>query len=78
VGHQPHRGRPADPEVVADFRCRSGKAAARPQGRAVLQDGVRSAEALAALKQAGFSDAVHLKGGIVAWAQQMQPDMVMY
>lgn len=40
--------------------------------------GVRSAEALAAVKRAGFSDAVHLQGGIVAWAQQMQPDMVMY
>ncbi len=40
--------------------------------------GVRSAEALAAVKEAGFSDAVHLQGGIVAWAEQMQPDMVMY
>ncbi len=48
--------------------------------RAVLycKTGVRSAEALAAVKKAGFSDAVHLQGGIVAWAQQMQPDMVMY
>jgi len=52
-----------------------------PQDRmAVLycKTGVRSAAALAALKKAGFSDAVHLQGGIVAWAQQMQPDMVMY
>lgn len=40
--------------------------------------GVRSAEALVAVKKAGFTDAVHLQGGIVAWAQQMQPDMVMY
>jgi sulfur-carrier protein adenylyltransferase/sulfurtransferase len=48
--------------------------------KAVLycKTGVRSAEALAAVKKAGFSDAVHLQGGIVAWAQQMQPDMVMY
>ncbi|OBA62530.1 adenylyltransferase/sulfurtransferase MoeZ [Mycobacterium sp. 1100029.7] len=48
--------------------------------KAVLycKTGVRSAEALAAVKRAGFSDAVHLQGGIVAWAQQMQPDMVMY
>jgi len=30
------------------------------------------------VKRAGFSDAVHLQGGIVAWAKQMQPDMVMY
>ncbi|WP_372514269.1 adenylyltransferase/sulfurtransferase MoeZ [Mycobacterium interjectum] len=40
--------------------------------------GVRSAAALAAVHKAGFSDAVHLQGGIVAWAEQMQPDMVMY
>jgi sulfur-carrier protein adenylyltransferase/sulfurtransferase len=48
--------------------------------KAVLycKTGVRSAEALAAVKKAGFADAVHLQGGIVAWAQQMQPDMVMY
>ena len=37
-----------------------------------------SAEALAAVKQAGFADAVHLQGGILAWAAQMQPDMVVY
>lgn len=40
--------------------------------------GVRSAEVLATVKKAGFGDAVHLQGGIVAWARQMQPDMVMY
>jgi sulfur-carrier protein adenylyltransferase/sulfurtransferase len=40
--------------------------------------GVRSAEALAAVKKAGFSDAKHLQGGIVAWARQLEPDMVMY
>jgi sulfur-carrier protein adenylyltransferase/sulfurtransferase len=52
-----------------------------PQDRTPVlycKTGVRSAEALAALKRAGFSDAVHLQGGIVAWAKQMQPDMVMY
>ena len=40
--------------------------------------GVRSAEALVAVRDAGFADAVHLQGGIVAWAEQMQPDMAMY
>lgn len=40
--------------------------------------GIRSAEALAAVKKAGFSDALHLQGGIVAWAKQYEPDMVMY
>ncbi len=52
-----------------------------PQDRVPVlycKTGVRSAQVLAALKKAGFSDAVHLQGGIVAWAQQMQPDMVMY
>lgn len=52
-----------------------------PQDRtAVLycKSGVRSAEALAVVKKAGFSDAVHLQGGIVAWAKQVQPDMVVY
>jgi molybdopterin/thiamine biosynthesis adenylyltransferase/rhodanese-related sulfurtransferase len=48
--------------------------------RAVLycKTGVRSAQALAAVRDAGFADVVHLQGGIVAWAQQVQPDMVMY
>jgi adenylyltransferase/sulfurtransferase len=52
-----------------------------PQDRTPVlycKTGVRSAEALAAVKQAGFADAVYLQGGIVAWAEQMQPDMVMY
>ena len=40
--------------------------------------GVRSAEALAAVKKAGFADALHLQGGITAWANQFEPDMVMY
>lgn len=42
------------------------------------KSGVRSAEALAAVKKAGFSDALHLQGGIMAWAKEVQPDMVMY
>ena len=40
--------------------------------------GLRSAEALEVVKKAGFANAVHLQGGIVAWAEQIQPDMVMY
>lgn len=52
-----------------------------PQDRTPVlycKTGVRSAEALAVLKKAGFSDALHLQGGIVAWARQLEPDMVMY
>jgi rhodanese-related sulfurtransferase len=40
--------------------------------------GVRSAEVLAIVKKAGFSDAMHVQGGIVAWGKQLEPDMVMY
>ena len=42
------------------------------------KSGMRSAQALAAVKQAGFADAVHLSGGILAWAAEFEPDMVMY
>lgn len=40
--------------------------------------GVRSAEALAALKKSGFDEATHLQGGIVAWAAQLAPEMPVY
>ncbi|MGV0993736.1 MAG: adenylyltransferase/sulfurtransferase MoeZ [Mycobacterium sp.] len=42
------------------------------------KSGVRSAQALAAVKRAGFADALHLQGGILAWAAEFEPDMVMY
>ncbi len=31
------------------------------------------AEALAALHKAGFCDAVHVGGGVLAWARQIDP-----
>ena len=40
--------------------------------------GIRSAEALAAVVGAGFSDASHLQGGIVEWAKQIDPGMPIY
>ena len=57
-----------------------GLAGLAPGVTAVLycKTGVRSAQALAALHRAGFADAVHLQGGIVAWAAQLEPDMAMY
>lgn len=39
--------------------------------------GVRSAQALAAVRAAGFADALHLRGGIVAWAAEIEPDVPM-
>jgi adenylyltransferase/sulfurtransferase len=40
--------------------------------------GVRSAEALAVLKGAGYSDAVHVGGGVVAWVNQVDPSQPSY
>jgi adenylyltransferase/sulfurtransferase len=69
-------------QLIPQSSINSGEGLAKlPHDRiAVLycKTGVRSAEVLAAVKRAGFSDAVHLQGGIAAWAEQMQPDMVMY
>lgn len=60
----------------------SGEAlASLPQDRQVVlhcKSGVRSAEALAALKNAGFRDAVHLQGGVLAWARQVDPSLPTY
>jgi len=40
--------------------------------------GVRSAEVLAVLKGAGFSDAVHVGGGVAAWVNQIDPSQPSY
>jgi adenylyltransferase/sulfurtransferase len=52
-----------------------------PQDRKTVlycKTGIRSAEALAALKAAGFSDAVHVQGGVVAWIKQVDPSLPIY
>lgn len=68
--------------LIPQSSINSGEGLAKlPQDRLPVlycKTGVRSAQALAVLRQAGFADAVHLQGGIVAWAQQMQPDMILY
>lgn len=40
--------------------------------------GVRSAEVLAILKGAGYSDAVHVGGGVAAWVSQIDPAQPAY
>ena len=42
------------------------------------KSGVRSAEALAVLKGAGFADAAHVGGGVVAWVNQIDPSQPSY
>ena len=40
--------------------------------------GGRSAEALAVAKGAGFADAIHVGGGVVAWVAQVEPEKPSY
>jgi adenylyltransferase/sulfurtransferase len=52
-----------------------------PQDKKIVlhcKSGVRSAEALAVVKAAGFADAVHVGGGIVAWVNQIEPHKPNY
>jgi sulfur-carrier protein adenylyltransferase/sulfurtransferase len=51
-----------------------------PSRRVVLhcKSGVRSAEALAIVHAAGYSDAVHVGGGVLAWVNQIEPDKPSY
>ncbi|GAB2810963.1 adenylyltransferase/sulfurtransferase MoeZ [Actinocorallia aurea] len=52
-----------------------------PQDRKIVlhcKSGVRSAEALAVVKQAGFADAVHVGGGVLAWVRQIDPSLPSY
>jgi molybdopterin/thiamine biosynthesis adenylyltransferase/rhodanese-related sulfurtransferase len=52
-----------------------------PQDKRVVlycKSGIRSAEALAIVKGAGFADAVHLGGGVVGWVNQVDPSQPSY
>jgi adenylyltransferase/sulfurtransferase len=71
-----------DSVLIPKGEITSGEAlASLPQDRQVVlycKSGVRSAEALAALKAAGFRDAVHLQGGVLAWIKQVDPSLPSY
>jgi adenylyltransferase/sulfurtransferase len=52
-----------------------------PQDRRIVlhcKTGVRSAEVLAVVKNAGFSDAVHLGGGVLSWVSNVDPSLPVY
>src|SRR5215472_13629883 len=42
------------------------------------KSGARSAECLAIVKGAGYSDAVHLGGGVLSWVSQIDPSLPTY
>ncbi len=60
----------------------SGAALERlPQDRQIVlhcKSGARSAEALAVVHKAGFADAVHVGGGVLAWISQVDPSRPAY
>ncbi len=52
-----------------------------PQDRRIIlhcKSGARSAECLAVVKNAGFSDAVHLGGGVLSWVNTVDPSLPVY
>jgi adenylyltransferase/sulfurtransferase len=68
--------------LIPKDRILSGEAFAElPQDKQVVlhcKSGARSAEALAVLHQAGFKDAVHVGGGVLAWAREVDPSLPTY
>ncbi len=52
-----------------------------PQDKKIVlhcKSGARSAECLAVVKGAGYSDAVHVGGGVLAWVNQVDPSLPTY
>src|SRR5947208_2864370 len=52
-----------------------------PQDKRIVlhcKSGARSAEALAIVKNADFTDAVHVGGGVLAWISQVDPSLPSY
>jgi sulfur-carrier protein adenylyltransferase/sulfurtransferase len=67
--------------IPKDEILRGDALASLPQDRQVVmycKTGVRSAETLAAVKAAGFKDAVHVQGGVSAWVRQVDPSLPVY
>jgi molybdopterin/thiamine biosynthesis adenylyltransferase/rhodanese-related sulfurtransferase len=81
---------PAEFEIVSipgatlipkDDILRGDALASLPQDKQIVmycKTGVRSAETLAAVKRAGFSDAVHVQGGVTGWVNQVDPSLPSY
>lgn len=69
-------------KLIPKDRILSGEALAElPQDQQIVlhcKTGGRSAEALAALQKAGFSNAVHVGGGVTGWANEVDPSLPTY
>jgi adenylyltransferase/sulfurtransferase len=69
-------------QLIPKDRILSGEVLAElPQDRQIVlhcKTGVRSAEALAALHKAGFSDAIHVGNGVLGWVREVDPSLPSY
>ena len=63
LGTIPQRMGDLDPDAEIVLQCRSGK---------------RSADALMFLQANGFTNLTNLKGGILAWADEVDPTITKY
>jgi adenylyltransferase/sulfurtransferase len=65
---------------LAEFESGAGLAALPPGRRVVLhcKSGGRSARALELVRAAGHADAVHVAGGVLAWAKEIDPTLPTY
>ena len=71
-------GRDADPQGRVPDRRRPGRSCRRTsRSCCTARPASASAEALAVLKGAGFSDAVHVGGGVIAWVNQIEPSQAL-
>jgi len=67
--------------IPKDEILRGDALASLPQDKQIVmycKSGVRSAETLAAVKAAGFADAIHVQGGVTAWVNQVDPSLPSY
>jgi len=67
--------------IPKDEILRGDALASLPQDRQIIlycKTGVRSAEALAAVKGAGFKDAIHVQGGVIGWVNQIDQSLPVY
>jgi adenylyltransferase/sulfurtransferase len=71
-----------DSVLVPPRRFLDGSAMAElPTDRPVVlycRSGVRSARALGILQDAGYRNAVHVDGGVLAWVEEIEPDKPSY
>jgi adenylyltransferase/sulfurtransferase len=69
-------------KLIPKDQILSGQALSQlPQNRPIVlhcKSGARSAEALAAVQAAGFGDAVHVQGGVLAWANRIDTSLPTY